>query len=83
MPGESQGDRRKSADSPDWHGGSGHRESNSDECRLAQPDGVKRAILPAAISESADKDGGSPRLEVESSHEGDDVTGIARQYRER
>ena len=45
--------------------------------------GVKRAILPAAISESADKDGGSPRLEVESSHGGDDVTGAAWRYRER
>lgn len=40
------------------------------------PDGVKRAILPAAISELAAKDGCSPRPEVESSHEGDDVTGI-------
>ena len=38
--------------------------------------GVKRAILPAAISEPADKDGGSPRSKVESSHEGDDVTGV-------
>jgi hypothetical protein len=36
---------------------------------------VKRAILPAAISELADKDGCSPRPKVESSHEGDDVTG--------
>ncbi len=45
--------------------------------------GVKRAILPAAISESAGKDGGSPRLEVESSHGGDDVTGAARRCRER
>ena len=83
VPGESQGDRHKPADSPDWHNGFDRCESNSDECRLAQPGGVKRAILPAAISESADKDGGSPRLEVESSHEGDDVTGIAWRCRER
>ena len=47
------------------------------------PGGVKRAILPAAISESADKDGGSPRPEVESSHGGDDVTGPAWRGRER
>jgi hypothetical protein len=40
------------------------------------PGGVKRAILPAAISELADKDGCSPRPKVESSHEGDDVTGV-------
>jgi hypothetical protein len=40
------------------------------------PGGVKRAILPAAISELADKDGCSPRPKVESSHGGDDVTGI-------
>ena len=36
---------------------------------------VKRAILPAAISESADKDSYSLRPEVESSHRGDDVAG--------
>ena len=48
-----------------------------------QPGGVKRAILPAAISEPADKDGGSPRSKVESSHEGDDVTGPAWRGRER
>jgi hypothetical protein len=36
---------------------------------------VKRVILPAAISESAAKDGYSPRPEVESSHKGDDVAG--------
>jgi hypothetical protein len=36
---------------------------------------VKRAILPAAISESADKDGGSPRPEVESSRGGDEAAG--------
>ena len=36
---------------------------------------MKRVILPAAISESAAKDGYSPRPEVESSHKGDDVAG--------
>jgi hypothetical protein len=64
------------ADSPDWRDGFGRRESNSDQSRRALPGGVKRAILPAAISELADKDGCSPRPKVESSHEGDDVTGI-------
>ncbi len=59
------------------------RESNSDEGRPARPGGVKRAILPVAISDAADQDGGSPRLEVESSHEGDDVTGGASAPRER
>jgi len=54
-----------------------HRESNSDECRPVRSGGVKRAILPVAISDAADQDGGSPRLEVESSHEGNDVTGGA------
>ena len=53
------------------------RESNRDQDRPVCPGGVKRAILPAAISESADKDGCSPRPEVESSHGGDDVTGPA------
>jgi hypothetical protein len=48
-----------------------------------QPGGVKRAILPAAISEPAGKDGGSPRPKVESSHGGDDVTGSALRGRER
>jgi len=48
-----------------------------------QAKGVKRAILPAAISESVAKDGYSPRPEVESSHKGDDVAGISRKYRDR
>lgn len=59
-----------------------HRESNSDQCRPVRPGGVKRAILPVAISDTADQDGGSPRLKVESSHEGDDVTGVAGTPRE-
>lgn len=59
-------------DSPDWHTGFGQGESNRDQIQLLA--GVKRAILPAAISDTAAKDGHSPRLKVESSHEGDDVT---------
>ena len=38
--------------------------------------GVKRAILPAAISELAAKDSYSLRSEVESNHKGDDVISI-------
>ncbi len=47
-------------------------ESNRDQYRSRS--GVKRAILPAAISESAAKVRGSrSRPEVESSHRGDEV----------
>jgi hypothetical protein len=60
-------------DSPDWRAIFwGAREQQ----RPVPPSGgVKRAILPAAISGSAAKDRCSrSRPEVESSHEGDDVT---------
>ena len=81
VPGESRGGGRESVDSPDWRGGPAAREQQRPgPGGLA--DRVKRAILPAAISEPADNDGGSPRPKVESSREGDDVAGPARGPRE-
>lgn len=50
VPGENQGGAFRRVDSPDWHSPVAS-ESNRDQA--ARRCGVKRAILPAAISESA------------------------------
>src|SRR5689334_11038861 len=50
-PGESRGGVLLDVDSPDWRAGDGARATETKPGGL--PSGVKRAILPAAISDSA------------------------------